>query len=147
MSDQASSMRHTEDKIDSTHFAHHIVSPAVYVKVIIVLLILTIATVAVAYFDASKYWSLANLAIALGLATIKATIVALWFMHVKYSGKLIQIVIITSLMFFMLMLFGTLMDVWTRINVTPADYGSPEPSFEQRRGVHSPAGFDKVDHR
>ncbi len=146
MSDQASSMRHTEDKIDSTHFAHHIISPKVYLTVIVVLMVLTALTVWVAYQDYSHAWSLANLAIALGLATVKATIVCLWFMHVRYSGRLIQIVIAASLLFFMLMLFGTLMDVWTRHNVTSADYGSPEPTYEQRRDVHLPIGDDKHSH-
>lgn len=119
MTDQATTMRHTENKIDSTHAAHHIVSAKTYMVVFSSLLFLTIATVVVAYINLG---GLLNLVAALGIATVKGTIVTLYFMHVRYSGRLIQIVIVTALLFLALMLFGTLMDVWTRNNVTPAGY-------------------------
>lgn len=135
-------MRHTEDKIDSTHAAHHIVSPMIYIIVFIVLLALTIATVKVAYIN---FGGLINLGLALGIATIKATIVALWFMHVRYSGKLIQITIVTSLLFLALMIFGTLMDVWTRSNVTPAGY-APLPEYETQSHETATHGDDNPIH-
>ncbi len=142
MTDQASNLRHTEETIDSTHAAHHIVSPATYAVVLGVLLVLTIATVLVAYVNFPGLW---NLVIALGLATIKGTIVTMWFMHVKYSGKLIKIVIVTSLMFLMLMIFGTLMDVWTRDNVTPAGY-LMEYEYDKTAGQENRHGDDSINH-
>lgn len=119
MTDSASSMRHSEQKIDTTDAAHHIVSVKVYTTVFITLLFLTVLTVWVAYYN---FGGLINLILAMGIATVKALCVALWFMHVAYSGKLIRIVIVTSLLFLSLMIFGTLMDVWTRSNVTPGGY-------------------------
>lgn len=119
MTDQASTMRHTEDKVDVTHHAHHIVSAKTYTIVFIVLLILTVLTVAVAYYN---FGGLINLVLALGIATVKATVVAMWFMHVRYSGRLVQLTIVASLLFLLLLIFGTLMDVWTRTTVTPAGY-------------------------
>lgn len=127
---------HTEEKIDSTHAAHHVVSPVTYAIVLGFLMVLTIVTVVVAYVNFPGLW---NLVIALGLATIKGTIVTMWFMHVKYSGKLIKIVIVTSLLFLVLMIFGTLMDVWTRDNVTPAGY-LQEAEYEMMAGQEAPHG-------
>lgn len=119
MTDQASTMRHNQNKVDETHAANHIVSARTYLIVFIALLILTALTVAVAYYNFGGLW---NLVIALGIATVKAVVVALWFMHVRFSGRLVQLTIITSLMFLSLLIFGTLMDVWTRHNVTPAEH-------------------------
>jgi cytochrome c oxidase subunit 4 len=139
--------RHTEGKIDETNFAHHIVTPKTYIIVISILLVLTWLTVVVAYMNFGGLW---NLVIALGLATVKATLVVLWFMHVKYSGRLIQVVIFTTLMFFALLLFGVLMDVWTRYDSNPTGYATPstpEPTYVQRdqAGVE-PGGEPRVDH-
>ncbi len=142
MTDQASGLTHTEEKIDSTHAAHHIVSPLTYAIVLGILMVLTVFTVWVANLDAGGLW---NLVIALGIATVKATIVTMWFMHVKYSGKLIKIIIITSLLFLGLMISGTLMDVWTRSNVTPAGY-IMEPEYERMHGTEAPHGDNNPDH-
>lgn len=142
MTDQASQLHHTEEKIDSTHAAHHIVSPMTYAIVLSILMVLTIATVRVAYVNFPGLW---NLVIALGLATIKGTIVTMWFMHVKYSGKLVKIVILTSLMFLIVMIFGTLMDVWTRDNVTAAGYVQ-EAEYDIMAGQKTPTGDHSVGH-
>lgn len=119
MTDQASTMRHNENKVDETHAAHHIVSATTYFIVLVALLFFTFLTVVVAYHNFGGLW---NLVIALGIATLKAFIVAMWFMHVRFSGRLIQLTIVTALLFLALMIFGTLMDVWTRHNVSPAEH-------------------------
>lgn len=147
MTDQPTS-RHTEDKIDETHFAHHIVMPKTYIIVVLILFVLTWLTVEVAYVNFKGLW---NLVIALGLATVKATIVALWFMHVRYSGRLIHITIFATLLFFFLLLFGTLADFWTRgDSVQHADYIGPkipEPSYIQRQGAAvEPGGETAISH-
>lgn len=124
MTDQASTMRQTQNKVDETHAAHHIVSAKTYTIVFLLLLVLTVITVAVAYYN---FGGLVNLVLALGIATVKATLVALYFMHVRYSGRLIQITLVTSLLFLALLMFGTLMDVWTRTSVT---HPEQEPNYE-----------------
>jgi len=142
MTDQASHMRHNEQAVDSTHHAHHIVSPKVYIAIISILGVLTWATVEVAYINMGGLW---NLVVALGLATVKATFVALWFMHVRYSGRLISLIIIASLMFLLLMISGTLMDYYTRHNVTPTGYVL-EPEYDKTAGVQLPHGEDEIKH-
>lgn len=141
MTDQASTMRHSENAVDSTHAAHHIISAKTYLLVFMILLVLTVATVAVAYYNFGGLW---NLVIALGIATVKATVVALYFMHVRYSGRLIQLVILTSLMFLALMIFGTLMDVWTRHDVTSADHPT-QYEYEKAPTIENRHGSDKVE--
>lgn len=143
MTNQASQMRQNQQAVDSTHHAHHIVPARVYVTVILLLMFLTYATVHVAFHNFGGLW---NLVIALGLATIKATVVALWFMHVKYSGRLVQLTIITALLFLMLMIFGVLMDVKTRENnVEPAGY-SIMPEYDKVGEVHHGAAGEAAAH-
>jgi len=56
-----------------------------------------------------------NAVVALGIATIKATLVVLFFMHVWHAGeKLIKLVVITTVFFLLLLLGLTLTDYATR---------------------------------
>jgi cytochrome c oxidase subunit IV len=109
---------HQESEFEDTHATHHIVSPMVYLIVVIILFILTFVTIKLAYVNFHGLW---NLVIALGIATVKASLVVLFFMHVKWSGKLIRITLGVSLMFFLLLITGTLMDQYTRHNVVLID--------------------------
>lgn len=127
--DQAAhGLGHQEAAVDDSHAAHHIVPPKVYALVLVALLILTWLTVSVAYMNFGGIW---NLVLALGVATIKATLVVLFFMHVKYSGRLVHLTIGASLLFFILLIAGTLMDVYTRSNVVPFDQPAPSGRYER----------------
>ncbi len=97
-------MAHTEE----TH--NHIVSPKLYVAVFLSLLVGTGLTVLAATWELG--W--ANPVVALTIATIKATIVILFFMHIKYSTRLTQIVILSTLFFLFLLLGLTLTDYLSR---------------------------------
>jgi cytochrome c oxidase subunit 4 len=109
---------HQDTALEDTHATHHIVSPVVYLVVVGILFVLTFLTIKLAYINFHGLW---NLVIALGIATVKATLVILFFMHVKWSGRLIHITIGVSLMFFVLLISGTLMDQYTRSNVILVD--------------------------
>jgi cytochrome c oxidase subunit 4 len=69
--------------------SHHIVPTRVYYLVFLVLMVGTAATVAVAYLDLGFL----NTAVALGIAVTKATLVVLYFMHVRYSTRLTWVVV------------------------------------------------------
>jgi cytochrome c oxidase subunit 4 len=71
---------------------HHVTSLAVYLTVFGALMVLTAITVVVAQFD----FGLLNTPIALGIASVKAALVILYFMHVRHSSKLTWVVIIAS---------------------------------------------------
>lgn len=74
----------------------HIVSPAFYVAVLVALMILLAATLVTAFVDLDKliagenhrgtgYW---NMSVALLIAVLKAILIILFFMHVKYGSRL-----------------------------------------------------------
>jgi cytochrome c oxidase subunit 4 len=74
------------------------------------LMVLTIVTVAVAYVDLGNV----NVAVALAVAVVKATLVVLFFMHVKYASRLTQLVVLSSLAWLGFLFFITLSDYLTR---------------------------------
>lgn len=82
-----------------------------YFAVFFALLICTGLTVFAATLDLGRY----NAAVALGIATFKATLVALFFMHVWHaSEKLTKLVVIGALFFLLLLLGLTMSDYATR---------------------------------
>ncbi len=89
---------------------HHIVSWRVYLTIFVLLCALTGVTVAVATYD----FGTLNLLVALGIAITKATLVVLYFMHARYSGKLPALVIAASVAFFFILVFLTLTDYVSR---------------------------------
>ena len=91
--------------------SEHIVPVRVYITIFAVLLIGTALTVVAAFVDFP--WRF-NTIVALTIATIKATFVVLYFMHVRYSSRLVWM-IVTSALFWMAIMFSlTLADYWTR---------------------------------
>jgi cytochrome c oxidase subunit 4 len=91
--------------------SEHIVSVRIYFAIFAALLVGTALTVVAAFFDFP--WRL-NTVVALTIATVKATLVVLYFMHVRYSTRLVW-VIIASALFWMAILFAlTLSDYFTR---------------------------------
>jgi cytochrome c oxidase subunit 4 len=88
----------------------HIVSPKLYLTVFGFLLLMTFLTV----FAASVDLGWANPVVALVIATLKATTVILFFMHVKYSPRITQMVIVGALFFLFLLLGLTLTDYLSR---------------------------------
>ena len=90
--------------------SEHIVPPRVYFAIFAALMVFTAATVAAAFMDLGPF----NLAVALVIATVKATLVVLYFMHVRYSSRLIW-VIFASALFWLAILFAlTFSDYLTR---------------------------------
>jgi cytochrome c oxidase subunit 4 len=88
------------------------------VAIFLVLLAGTALTVMAAFVDFP--WQL-NTIVAMTIATTKATFVVLYFMHVRYSARLIW-VIVASALFWMAILFAlTFSDYWTR-GWIPSEY-------------------------
>ena len=104
-------MTHTKDDFHSHQDPmHHITPIPVYLAVFATLMVLTALTVFVAFFDLGAFGT----PIAIAIAVVKATVVILWFMHVKYSSRLTWLVVVGSF-FFLVILFGiTLSDYLTR---------------------------------
>lgn len=92
--------------------AHSTSSPLkTYFAIWAALLVGTYVTYRVAFLDLGPF----NAAVALTIATIKATLVALFFMHVwGSSDKMIKVVVITALFFLLLLLSLSMADFGTR---------------------------------
>ena len=91
--------------------SEHIVPVKVYFAIFLALLVGTALTVLAAFVDFP--WRF-NTIVALSIATVKATLVVLYFMHVRYSPRLVW-VIVASALFWMGILFAfTFSDYLTR---------------------------------
>jgi cytochrome c oxidase subunit 4 len=92
--------------------AHSTASPLkTYFAIWAALLVGTYVTYRVAFLDLGPF----NAAVALTIATIKATLVALFFMHVwGSSDKMIKVVVIAALFFLFLLLSLSMADFGTR---------------------------------
>lgn len=91
--------------------SEHIVPVKVYLVIFLSLMAGTALTI---WAGLQDFPGQLNVIIALTIAVIKATLVVLYFMHVRYSSRLIW-VIFASALFWMGILFAlTFSDYWTR---------------------------------
>ena len=91
--------------------SEHIVPVRIYITIFLVLLVGTALTVMAAFYD---FPGRLNTVVALTIATVKATLVVLYFMHVRYSGRLIWLVIASALFWLMIMFALTISDYSSR---------------------------------
>jgi cytochrome c oxidase subunit 4 len=93
----------------------HVTPLPVYLAVFGTLMVLTAVTVAVAYVDLGAF----NKVVALGIASFKATIVVLYFMHVKYASRLTKLMVVSGFFFLAILLSLTMIDYGSRMWVNP----------------------------
>lgn len=86
---------------------HHILSFTQLGMVLALLLVLTGVTVGVSYFDLGFF----NVPIALAIACTKVTFVLLFFMHLKYEGRVINISFISTVLVLVVLIGLTFFDV------------------------------------
>lgn len=90
--------------------SEHVVSKKIYFIIFGLLLVLTAATVWVATFDLGAW----NAVVALSIAVSKATLVVLYFMHVRYSSKLTWVFVVAGFFWLAILVAFTLSDFATR---------------------------------
>jgi len=91
--------------------SEHVIPSKTYYAIWVLLLILTGVTAWVATIDLGPL----NTIVALVIATSKALIVTLFFMHVKYtSEKLTKVVIVSALFWLLILLALSMVDYSTR---------------------------------
>jgi cytochrome c oxidase subunit IV len=90
--------------------SEHIVGKKVYFTIFGALMLFTALTVMVAFIDLGSL----NLPVAIAIAVLKASLVFLYFMHVKYGSRLVKIGIVAALFTLMIMFSITLSDYMTR---------------------------------
>lgn len=88
----------------------HVSPIRVYLTIFGALMVLTGLTVFAAFVNLGPF----NPVVALVIATFKATLVVLYFMHVKYNSKLTKLVVMTGIFFLAILLTETMMDYASR---------------------------------
>jgi cytochrome c oxidase subunit 4 len=88
----------------------HIVPVKVYVAVFVALLVLLALTVAASYVPLGRF----NVVLAMTVAIAKTFLVMLFFMHVRYSGRLIWIYVGVGFFWLAILLALTMSDFLTR---------------------------------
>jgi cytochrome c oxidase subunit 4 len=122
----------------------HISPKSTYYAIFGALMVLTAVTVGVAFINLGAL----NFPVALAIAVTKATLVILFFMHVKYSSRLTKL-FVGMAFFFLFVLFGlTMTDYLSRGLATypggaaGAGYAPPTPE-----GAHeAPAAEGGAEH-
>jgi cytochrome c oxidase subunit IV len=89
---------------------HHIVGPKTYITIYFALLIGTALTIAASFAE----WGAWNPVVALLIAVIKASLVVLFFMHIKYSSKLMKLTVGAGLFTFLVLVGMSLSDYISR---------------------------------
>jgi cytochrome c oxidase subunit IV len=112
--------QHQDESIEEHEHHHHIVSPRIYVVIVLALLCATGLTVWASYIDLGE-WHIApgitlfwNPVVALAIAATKMILVVLFFMHVKYSTKLTKLTVGAGVFTFLVLIGMTLSDYMTR---------------------------------
>jgi cytochrome c oxidase subunit IV len=91
--------------------SEHIVPVRVYLVIFLALLVGTALTVVAAFYN---FPGRLNTVIALTIASIKATLVVLYFMHVRYSVRLIWVIFASALFWLGILFALTFSDYFTR---------------------------------
>jgi cytochrome c oxidase subunit IV len=94
---------------------HHQVN---YVMIFVLLVVLTGVTVAVAFLNIHN--ELVKVLLALAIATTKAAFVALFFMHLKFEGKLIRVILFVPLCLCVLLIVALIPDIVFHPTLTSA---------------------------
>ena len=93
----------------------HVSSIKLYVGIFLTLMALTAITIVVAYVNLGPW----NKVVALGIASTKATLVVLYFMHVRYASRMTKLVVVSGFFFLMVLFSLTMIDYGSRMWVNP----------------------------
>ena len=114
----------------------HVVSPWLYVTVLLGLMLLLALTLTAAFFDFDRRFgiSYASMTIAVLIAIIKAVLIILFFMHVKYASRVTWAFASAAFLWLGIMMTLSLSDYFTRNYPAGTPMSSPEaPSPQEIR--------------
>lgn len=90
---------------------HHIIPFGTYFKIFAMLIVLTGLTVLASRFDFGTF----NTIVAFGIASVKATLVLGYFMHLKYDNMMNRAIIGAGAFFLVVLWFFSVLDIATRV--------------------------------
>jgi cytochrome c oxidase subunit 4 len=99
-------MSHSESPTGKRENYGHVVPFPILAGVFAALIVLTFVTVAATWFDLGSW----NLILAMAIATVKASLVALFFMHLRYDHPFNALIFVAALLFMALFISLTLND-------------------------------------
>ena len=120
---------------EQVHSKSH--SPLPYLFTLIALLILTGVTVGASYVNFGS--STVNVIVAMLIATMKASLVALVFMHLRNDKPLNSIIFVSSLIFLGIFLGFCMIDVDSRERVYPTGLRQTDPLPSAAKTAPAPA--------
>ena len=137
--------------MSANEHTHHIMPLWIYMAVGGALLVLTAITVGAAYIDFTGMTGIPslNVIIAMIIATIKASLVALFFMHLLFDKKINSAVLLLSLVCLALFVCLTLVDTLRRGDITPLEDGNISPAIiydESGKPKNKPKHAPEGDH-
>jgi cytochrome c oxidase subunit IV len=124
-----SETNHSTVAVSADHGHHHADHAKLYLAVLVALLFLTAITVGASYLD----FGAANIIIAVLIATTKATLVGLFFMHLLYDKPMNAMILVGAFGFLGLLLTFSLLDIDNRVPSPPS--GKVNPSVH---GLYAP---------
>lgn len=95
--------------------SEHIAPLKLYFIVFLSLLILTLLTWRIAYIDLGQW----NTVVALIIAVLKASLVGVFFMHLRWSASMVRLVLLAAIFWLAIMITLTVGDFFSRVNVEP----------------------------
>ena len=131
-------MSHEHGHSDYEHHPH-VLPLKVYIGVWLGLMVLTVVTVAVSYIDLGGKF---NIILAMAVAACKASLVALFFMHLKYDDRFNANIFLGAFGFLALLFIFTLADVPRRGEVDPLEAGTIEALPKSSVAAESGHGND-----
>ena len=119
------------EHVQDEHLGGHVLPTRLYVTIFLALFVLTGLTVAAAAVNFGGFW---NEVIALGIATVKALLVILFFMHVRYYAPTLRMVAAAGFVFFGILITFTMSDFlsrdWGQGTVSQFAFASTPPAIE-----------------
>ncbi len=131
MSDHGHASGHAHDD-GAVH--SHISSPFFYIAIFIGLMMLTVLTVGQSYVELGKL----NLLVVIIIATLKASLVVTFFMHLRHDNRFHALMFVCGLLFIGVFFVYTMNDTEHRGEFDPLN----NVHFEPRTGLQAPGGFD-----
>jgi cytochrome c oxidase subunit 4 len=122
----------SHDHADDGAVHVHVASSRFYVGIFAALIVLTVLTVKVSYYDFGQ----ANIVIAILIATLKASLVALFFMHLRHDKAFNSIAFLSAFFFLAIFILLTYDDLGQRARVDN-DYGG---RIDLQTGQPAPGG-------
>ena len=89
---------------------HHVVGPKTYLSILVLLLVMTALTTGAAFINMGAF----SPVVALAIACFKAVMVILFFMHIRYSSKLMMLTVGAGFFTFLILISMCLCDYVSR---------------------------------